>query len=293
MVRVKQEPAVDFPPPSFVDLSGFRMAYREWGPVDAARTVVLLHGIASSSLSWIAVAPALARRHRVLAVDLRGHGESGRPATGNRIVDQARDAAEFCVALGLGRPAVVGHSWGGAVALQLATSTDLVGRLVLEEPAFSDHERDLRQWAQAQKRFAGWRNLSRPDAERRASAYLARGWTETHVVGGDRDPFEAFLREPIKVDAAIADIPAEARTVFAENGPWRLHELAPELRCPTLLLYAAPELGGCVDPEALALARANRHVRAVLVAGADHSLHFSRFEGFMAVVEPFLAGQDA
>ena len=139
---MQQQPTVAFPPPAFLDLSGFRLAYREWGPPAAARAVVLLHGITSSSLSWIRVGPALAQQHRVLAVDLKGHGDSGQPPSGYRIADQAREVAALCTALGLRGPSVVGHSWGGAVALHLATSTDLVGRLVLEDPAIGQRNPD-------------------------------------------------------------------------------------------------------------------------------------------------------
>ena len=60
------------PPLEFVDLSGYRMAYRQWGSIDQADTIVLIHGITSSSLSWIRVAPRLAQYARVLAMDLKG-----------------------------------------------------------------------------------------------------------------------------------------------------------------------------------------------------------------------------
>jgi pimeloyl-ACP methyl ester carboxylesterase len=266
------------PPPAFVDLPGFRLAYREWRPPEATRTVVLIHGITGSSLSWIRVAPRLARHHRVLAVDLKGHGNSDQPPSGHRIADQAGEVAAFCTGLGLGNPAVVGHSWGGAIALQLATSTGRVGRLVLEDPAISTSLMDQREWAEAEELLAGWMGLSRPEAERRASAYLAEGWSSEDVAG--------------KIDAAARGSPASMRAIFAENGRWDLSETLPALRLPTLLLHAAPDLGGVVYPEALALAQANPHVRAVLVPGADHNIHRTRFEEFMTLVEPFLASDD-
>jgi pimeloyl-ACP methyl ester carboxylesterase len=66
----------------FVDLSGYRMAYRQWGDTSRAEAVVLVHGITSSALSWVRVAPRLADETRVIAVDLKGHGDSDRPPTG-------------------------------------------------------------------------------------------------------------------------------------------------------------------------------------------------------------------
>jgi pimeloyl-ACP methyl ester carboxylesterase len=44
----------------FVELAGYRMAYREWGDTTATQAVILVHGITSSSLSWIRVGPRLA-----------------------------------------------------------------------------------------------------------------------------------------------------------------------------------------------------------------------------------------
>src|SRR5262249_43997166 len=105
----------EFAPPAFVELGSFRIAYREWGSPTAARVVVLIHGITGSSLSWVRVAPVLAKRYRVIAVDLKGHGDSDRAATGHCFSDQAREVAVLCQSLDLQRPSVIGHSWGGAV----------------------------------------------------------------------------------------------------------------------------------------------------------------------------------
>ena len=278
-VEMQQQPALAFPPPTYVDLSGFRMAYRELGPLDAPQTVVLIHGITGAAVSWNEVAPALGRHHRVLAVDLKGHGDSGRPASGYRFEEQVGELAAFCTALGIHSPAVVGHSWGGAIALQLATSTDLVHRLVLEDPEIGQPASDPRwsQWTAEFETFVGWVGLSREEAQRRAAGRRAQGWSDAGVAG--------------MTEATVKGSPAAIRSNFAENVPWDLHPLLSELRCPTLLLYAAPERGGIVDAHALALADANPHVRAVLVPGADHGIHRTRFAEFMALVEPFLAGE--
>src|SRR5205823_2346488 len=123
-------------PLDFVELGGYRMAYRQWGNLAAPDAVILLHGITSSSLSWVRVAPRLAGRSRVIAVDLKGHGDSDRPRAGYRLADQADEVAGLCRALGLQQVSLVGHSWGGGVALHLAARGPLaMRRLVLEDPA--------------------------------------------------------------------------------------------------------------------------------------------------------------
>ena len=118
---------------NFVELSGYHMAYREWGNTSATEALVLILGITSSSLSWIRVAPSLlaslAARARVIAVDLKGHGDSDRPATGYRIADQADEVAGLCKALGLQKVSVVGHSWAAASRSSGWTEQDVAGKV--------------------------------------------------------------------------------------------------------------------------------------------------------------------
>src|SRR5207248_4092452 len=106
-----------------IDLPAGRFHYISWG---AERTelpsMLLLHGITSSTQSWVRVGPALAERYRVYALDLRGHGESIKPSPGEYSLRQtADDAVAFMEALDLRRPVLVGHSWGGATAITLAS----------------------------------------------------------------------------------------------------------------------------------------------------------------------------
>ena len=101
-----------------------QLAYELSGPDDAP-VVVLIHGITESHHSWRPVIEELHADHRVLAVDLRGHGAS---ATGTAYdpLSYAGDVAETVAALGLREPLVVGHSLGGVVA----TAYPLVGACV-------------------------------------------------------------------------------------------------------------------------------------------------------------------
>src|ERR1700730_16236205 len=106
-----------------IDLPAGRFHYLSWG---AERTelpsALLLHGITSSALSWGRVGTALADRYRVYALDMRGHGESIKPPRGTYSLRQtADDAIAFLEVLGLQRPALLGHSWGGATAIVLAS----------------------------------------------------------------------------------------------------------------------------------------------------------------------------
>jgi len=82
--------------------------------------VVLVHGLAANRAFWYPLGTALAQRFRVTLYDLRGHGYSERPAEGYGAVEQARDLLALLDQLGIERAALVGHSYGGAIALEAA-----------------------------------------------------------------------------------------------------------------------------------------------------------------------------
>ena len=82
---------------------------------------VLVHGLASNARMWTGVAEALNRAgHAVVAVDLRGHGQSDKPDTGYDMGRVCADLGHVLDELGWLRPVVAGQSWGGNVVLQLA-----------------------------------------------------------------------------------------------------------------------------------------------------------------------------
>jgi len=100
-----------------VDIHGHRVAYVSAGE---GPTVLLIHGMASSSETWQAVLPALAERACVVAPDLPGHGGTA-PAAGDYSLGAlASGVRDLLVALGHERATVVGHSLGGGVAMQFA-----------------------------------------------------------------------------------------------------------------------------------------------------------------------------
>ncbi|GLY85809.1 alpha/beta fold hydrolase [Actinoallomurus iriomotensis] len=102
------------------------------GPRDAP-ALLLIHGTASSTRSWDALVPLLAGSHRLIRIDLLGHGRSSEPADGGyALPDQARRAGVVLDRLGVERAVVVGHSSGGAAATALAEQRpDLVTALAL------------------------------------------------------------------------------------------------------------------------------------------------------------------
>ncbi len=98
-------------------LHGHRVLFRAAGE---GPPLVLLHGITSSSETWLPVMSLLARNHRVIAPDLLGHGDSAKPRGDYSPGAYAAGVRDLLAALGHDHVTIVGHSMGGGVALQYA-----------------------------------------------------------------------------------------------------------------------------------------------------------------------------
>lgn len=121
---------------SATTVEGAEISYRAWG--EPGRPVlVLVHGGAAHARWWDHIGPLLAADRRVVAVDLSGHGDSGRRDEYGLDL-WAREVLAVARAEGGGdaRPIVVGHSMGGFVALRLARrhGTRLCGIVVIDAP---------------------------------------------------------------------------------------------------------------------------------------------------------------
>jgi pimeloyl-ACP methyl ester carboxylesterase len=114
-------------------LHGQQATYLESGAESGGPVVVLLHGLAGSSLTWLPVMALLGGHAHVIAPDLLGHGGSAKPGDGDYSLGaHAAGLRDLLVALGLDRATVIGHSFGGGVAMQFAyLFPEFVERLVL------------------------------------------------------------------------------------------------------------------------------------------------------------------
>jgi pimeloyl-ACP methyl ester carboxylesterase len=122
-----------------VDLPGGDLQVRDRGPKDAP-AILLVHCYTCSIRYWQRVEPLLARDHRVISVDLLGHGGSEKPKDGYSMEHQADTIAEALDAIGVrGRVLAVGQSLGGPVSTALAERhPDRVRGLVIMDSASRD-----------------------------------------------------------------------------------------------------------------------------------------------------------
>lgn len=135
------------PAPSshFLAANGVRLHYLEWGEA-GRRPIVLLHGGSAHAHWWDFVAAQLVDRYRCIALDLRGHGDSGwSTALDYRLETHAADVGALIAALQLTDVAVVGHSFGGFVAMRYASQAGArLGALVVVDSRVRIGERSAR-----------------------------------------------------------------------------------------------------------------------------------------------------
>jgi pimeloyl-ACP methyl ester carboxylesterase len=113
----------------YVDLHGERIAIRDEGQGEA---LLLIHGMAQSAETWRDLLPLLARKYRVIAPDLLGHGQSSKPRTDYSLGAFAVSLRDLLDELGIESATIVGHSLGGGVAMQfLYQHPDYCRRLIL------------------------------------------------------------------------------------------------------------------------------------------------------------------
>src|ERR1700716_3655020 len=96
----------------FAIANGLRLHYQVWGSASADSSIVLVHGVGSSSHIWDLTGPLVAEKAlRVVALDQRGHGESDQPDSGYDFTSVVADLAGFGEALGISEASLmVGHS---------------------------------------------------------------------------------------------------------------------------------------------------------------------------------------
>ena len=255
------------PVDGWLERGGVGLHYVEWGPDEHSpgeRPLLLLHGLSSNARYWDRLAGKLPA-HRIVALDQRGHGLTGRSprepsASGGYAMDQLLDDAAAVIAdLSLDSPIVVGHSWGATIALELVgTRPGLASGLVfIDGPVQS--AANMFSWEDAQRfmqpplpRFSTF-----ADAIAQSKSDFRGTWADDLIpfvqarVLQDRDALVLTLTAPVRLELLRGlydsqpdvlwpriDVPAIA--MLARDGParvagWkevgaaRLAELAPRI----------------------------------------------------------------
>ncbi|MFB9735613.1 alpha/beta fold hydrolase [Streptomyces thermocoprophilus] len=253
------------------------------GPTRSAG-VLLLHGLMGRASHWASTARWLSERHRAVALDQRGHGQSEKPPqaafTREAYVDDAEAALEQ---LGLAPAVIVGHAMGALTAWQLAAKRpDLVSGLVIcDMRASALGAASQREWADWFKSWPvpfatladvrKWFGEDDPWVER---PNPARGAYYAEVMQESPDGWRPVF-DPEQM--------LRSRETWVYDAHWE--ELA-QVRCPTLVVRGLDgELGRA---EAQEMVRVLPRGQYAEVADAGHLVHYDQPEGWREVVEPFL-----
>jgi pimeloyl-ACP methyl ester carboxylesterase len=170
-----------------------------------APTMILLHGISSRLNTWHPVVDALAADYRLVIWEARGHGDSDHPAAGYLLGNCAADLSALLAALEIERPAIMGHSLGGMIAMTWAVDHPATARAIVLEDA------PLRGGAEHVGRLEEWRRIAAMTVDEAAAHYRAE------------DPAQSEE----EVHRRARSITATAEAVFTElrdeAGPTRVH----------------------------------------------------------------------
>ena len=262
---------------SKIKTNGIHIHYTRTGGDKPA--LVLAHGFSDDGLCWTPVAEALAGEYDIVLTDARGHGRSDAPDAGYSPVDMAADLAGVITGLGLEKPAILGHSMGGATTLVLAgTQPDLPGAILIEDaggrniaagedPAVQEHIRQM------QERTTTLKSKSREELIEYARTDTPT-WPEAELGPWADAKLRFNLRAMNRLGASVVD--------------WE--EMLGRITCPALLITADPELGAMVTEEgADRLQALIPQLQVVRMAGAGHNVRREQFAAYMEAVRTFLA----
>jgi pimeloyl-ACP methyl ester carboxylesterase len=221
-----------------VAVDGGRLATYRLGaaPEHGAPLVLAIHGITSTSRTWLATGRALAERATLLAVDLRGRGRSAvlPPAVG--LDAHVRDMVAVLDAAGLGRAVVVGHSLGAYIAARLATShPERVASLVLVDGGLTIPE-----------------SRNAPDPEQFVAEFLGPTFERLQMTFPDVAAYQAWWAEHPAVagaDVDRADLDAYAAYDLVGEPPELRSGITPQVvRDDGLDLFGDPDAARVTVP---------------------------------------------
>lgn len=267
----------------FLQLNGLNIHYLEWGrpPGEATPTMLLVHGGYLDAHQWDGLAERFADRFRVVAPDLRGHGESQwSPENAYTTYDHASDLSALADYLGLASVVLVESSMGGRLSLGLAAlRPDLVSKLVVDDSAPAVGPEGLK--------VALGRDQNLPERAPSVEALLEL-WQRAEPGRDSRALRERLAqRYRIQPDGSVAR--KFTKAAISGNMAEDLWPLLPRIGCPVLWVLSGGHKAVDGAPE---LVQRLREVLPALkwaqVPGSSHPVSVTAPGAFADLLEGFL-----
>lgn len=231
--------------------------------------IILIHGWASRLDDWQPVASSLARHHRVLRMDLRGHGRSEAPTSGYSIRQFADDVAALARSQRIRDAIIVGHSMGSTVALELARRHPRIARALVLVDGAVDHYTTAREV----ERTEPWRRL-----------------TEAPYDEAIVELYSHFFPDPRDVDLAMRVVAGAARTPeHAALASWRstltvnIPAIAKQVKQPVLYVCGGHGLRSQADVRAIL-----PHAVFAQAAACGHFVQLEAPDQLIAMIRRFV-----
>lgn len=239
--------------------------------------VILIHGLGEYGLGWGRLPVFLEPTYDVVAVDLRGHGMSDKPASGYGAQDLSADIFWLIKSLNLVQPVIIGHSMGATVAAEFArTNPKLTRGIILVDPPWRLEKIADVEKRQAAQEFQEWLRLNKekPLADLMAECRLRNPNWEEHEIMQWAKGIQLVSHH-------------SAEWYIAGHTPWQ--EIAANLAVRGLVLYGDNELGGIATSEVGEfLLRTWKKCEVVYLPGAGHYIHRDQYFKFRDIVRRFL-----
>jgi pimeloyl-ACP methyl ester carboxylesterase len=253
----------------YLEINGLRLRYLEWGRPEAL-PIVCVHGYTSSAEAFNAVARRLEDRAHLVAMDVRGHGESAwSPDGAYQYADQAGDLAALADQLGIERFVLIGTSMGGVIAMVYASQhADRLRGLVLNDIGPEVEAGSSRITGLVRSRPADFASLDEAMQYRRETSPI----TAARPLEDQEETARGVLRERPDGRWAWKMDPAYIEQRIARGAPVRppLWPALETLPCPTQVVWGT-------DSDVLSEAQAKRMAAAlpkgelVSVPGVGHA----------------------
>ncbi|VWD59484.1 alpha/beta hydrolase [Burkholderia contaminans] len=273
--------------------NGIRQHYLDAG---SGPVVVLLHGFPETSFAWRHQIPVLARTYRVIAPDLRGYGETDKPASGYDKRNMALDIIRLLDALGIEKVVLVGHDRGARVATRLAKDhPERVDRLVVMDnvPTRIVAENMSPKTARAYWFFLFHLVVDLPETliAGNEEAWLRHFFSDwcynPHTIEGtDFETYVKAYKRPGAVRGAMSDYRANAQDVEQDQADADIR-----IACPTMAIWGEDfyAVGGMFDMKAVWEGMAT-NLRAEPISRCGHLPQEEQPERVNALLLDFLSG---